>query len=96
MARIIDYSTETKPTSGDYFLVDNESSGTKKVPADCIVTKSDVDSVPTQGSSNAVSSGGVLNWFVEAYSIVDALDARVTALEAGGGGDVPNADTTRY
>jgi len=55
-----------------------------------------VDAVPTQGSSNAAGSGGVYNWFVEAYGIVDALDARVTALEAGGGGDVPNADTTRY
>ena len=27
---------------------------------------------------------------------VTAIDARVTALEAGGGGDVPDADTTRY
>lgn len=27
---------------------------------------------------------------------INALDERVTALEAGGGEDVPNADTTRY
>ena len=29
-------------------------------------------------------------------ALINALDARVTALEAGGGGDVPDADTTRY
>ena len=28
--------------------------------------------------------------------LISGLDARVTALEAGGGGDVPDADTTRY
>lgn len=29
-------------------------------------------------------------------NLISGLDARVTALEAGGGGDVPDADTTRY
>lgn len=85
--------SETGYTYGNWYYYD----GTEWVSGGTYVsTALYTDSVPTPGSNNAVSSGGVLNWFVEAYGIVDALDARVTALEAGGGGDVPNADTTRY
>ena len=52
--RIINLPAESVPAEGDVLVVDNESTGTKKLPISGLI-----DSTPTQGSNNAVSSGGV-------------------------------------
>lgn len=54
--RIINLPAESGPAEGDVFVVDNESTGTKKLPISGLI-----DPIPTQGSNNAVSSGGVWN-----------------------------------
>ena len=53
--------------------------GTRFVPGGLYASGITVDSVPTQGSNNAVSSGGV-------YEALTGLDDRITALESGGSG----------
>ena len=56
MGRITSYPETTAPASDDYLLVDGATGGTKKLKAKNLVP---VDSVPTEGSTNAVSSDGV-------------------------------------
>lgn len=52
--RIINLPAESAPAAGDVLVVDNETTGTKKLPITGLI-----DPTPTQGSSKAVSSGGV-------------------------------------
>ena len=56
MGRITSYPEITAPASDDYLLVDGATGGTKKIKPKNLVP---VDSVPTEGSTNAVSSNGV-------------------------------------
>lgn len=57
MGRVISYSEKTGYNDGDYLLLDNGEGGTKRIRADRVGPQ--VDSVPIEGSTNAVSSGGV-------------------------------------
>ena len=51
--RIINLPAESAPAAGDAFVVDNETTGTKKLPVTSLI-----DATPTEGSAKAVSSGG--------------------------------------
>lgn len=51
--RIINLPAESAPADGDVFVVDNETTGTKKLPVTSLI-----DATPTEGSAKAVSSGG--------------------------------------
>lgn len=51
--RIINLPAESAPAAGDVFVVDNETTGTKKLPVTSLI-----DPTPTAGSGKAVSSGG--------------------------------------
>lgn len=57
MGRIISYGEKTGYNDGDYLLIDNGEDGTKRIHPSLVGPR--VDSAPTQGSNNAVSSGGV-------------------------------------
>ena len=57
MSRIIDYNEKTQISPDDYLIVDGSTDGTQKIKADLL--EGVKDAVPTRGSSNAVSSGGV-------------------------------------
>lgn len=48
------------------------------------------------GSTLAGSSRSVKSAIDAAQTLISGLDARVTALEAGGGSSLPDADSTRY
>lgn len=52
--RIINLPAESAPAAGDVFVVDNETTGTKKLPVTSLI-----DTTPTEGSAKAISSGGV-------------------------------------
>ena len=52
--RIINLPAESAPADGDVFVVDNETTGTKKLAITGLI-----DAKPTQGSNRAVSSGGM-------------------------------------
>lgn len=56
MGRINSYPETTALASDDYLLVDGSTGGTKKIKPTNLVP---VDSLPTEGSTNAVSSGAV-------------------------------------
>jgi hypothetical protein len=51
--RIINLPAESAPADGDFFVVDNETTGTKKLGITGLI-----DETPTQNSNKAVSSGG--------------------------------------
>jgi lysophospholipase L1-like esterase len=60
--RIINLPAESTPADGDVFVVDNEATGTKKLPITGLI-----DPTPTQGSNKAASSGGVWSNTLNVY-----------------------------
>lgn len=67
MGRINSYPETTAPASDDYLLVDGATGGTKKIKPTNLVP---VDSLPTEGSTNAVSSNGA--WRIN-KQVIDEL-----------------------
>lgn len=79
--RIINLPAESAPAAGDVFVVDNETTGTKKLPVTSLI-----DPTPTEGSAKAVSSGGVYEALEKTPEIKDsdAEDADLDVSDANG------------
>lgn len=76
--RIINLPAESAPAAGDVFVVDNETTGTKKLPVTSLI-----DPTPTEGSAKAVSSGGVWGQIEGIRSDIGKQDY-VSLFELGG------------
>lgn len=72
--RIINLPAESAPAAGDVFVVDNETTGTKKLPVTSLI-----DATPTAGSNKAVSSGGAYDGFQNIVANLNALDNKISA-----------------
>ena len=89
--------SETGYTAGNWYYYDGTawtSGGTYGgAVTDTTLT---IEGTPADAKSVGQAFFTALMRLEDDENLISGLDARVTALEAGGGGDVPDADTTRY